>query len=643
MIFGVASSPNIQASLTRLLTRTSIGFRIVSTPEFKEFLCSLGWTVGLPTRQSLKVSMMQQSKELRSRLIQRLLHKPITLAADGWTNVRQDKVTNICLIAEGVAYYWCSIVNSLEKNDAAWLAARLSVVFRTLIETHRLHIAALVVDNESVNKATFNRLVVEFPFLVYIPCAAHTVQLAVRSCLTLPSFANTITQLHALIRFFDVKENRHTLKQMQMLRGVPQRVVVKPNDTRWSSTLHAAERMLLLQREVECCFDHESLSLIPSKESFFKSLIDLISFLRPFQFATDEIQKDRSTLFTVYTQFTTLLRHTTEREDVESTRAILARWERRLNVPATLAVAILSFATLPPSLTERSQEARQFIRDFGASYLTQYQLCDKTEQEMRAELISQLAHFNARRGMFVSLDEDKAAIQSQEEEFDPRLVWSLYTESSLSRVALVLLSIGASEAAVERSFSSQAAVHSKERNRLHNETVEAEMFLKFNHRLLQSYPSSGVDVDGIVEMDTDFDADSEEEIDYFAQPTINESEEAAAPTDTELEEESKEQEEEESDAAVMMEIESVSDGAASSTAANRRRARREPSIVHSSLEEFVRWFIEEHHITSATSWNSDLRNSLVRFSSRVPPPVPNAKSIEDSIRSAVAKSSIHYP
>jgi hypothetical protein len=584
--------------------------------------------------------MIQQSQDLRSRLIQRLLTKPITVAADGWTNVRQEKVTNVCLIAEGVAYYWCSIVNTHEKNDAEWVAARLSVVFRTLIDTHRLQIAALVVDNESVNKATFNRLVVEFPFLLYIPCAAHTVQLAVRSCLALPTFANTIAQLNALIRFFDNKEHRHALKQLQILRGVPQRVVVKPNDTRWSSTLRAAERILLLRREAECCFDEESLPLIVSKESFFKSLSDLIAFFRPFQIATDEIQKDKSTLFTVYTQFTTLLRHTTQRTDIESTRAILARWERRLNVPATLAVALLSFATLPPSLNERSQEARRFIRDFGASYLTQYQLCDKNEQDMRAELTSQLAHCNARRGMFVSLDEDKAAIQSQEEDFDPRLVWSLYTESSLSRVALVLLSISASEAAVERSFSSQAAVHSKERNRLHSQTIEAEMFLKFNHRLFQSHPVA-VTADGIVEMDSDFDADSEEDIDYFAQPIIDEEE----PTDTELEEETKEIGESDAAVAVMMEIESDSAAAVASSstnsAANRRRARREPSIVHSSLEEFIRWFIEEHHITSATSWNSDLRNSLIRFSSRVPPPVPNAKSIEDSIRSFVARSGNH--
>ena len=633
-MLGAAVAPKALASLTRFLTRASIGFCVVEMPEFKEFLADLGWTVGLPTPKSSKLSMLQQSRDLRNRLVQRLLFKPITVAVDGWTNVKQEKVTNVCLIAGGIAYYWCSIVNTHEKNDAEWVATRLSAVFRTLIDAHHLQIVALVVDNESVNKAIYSRLVVEFPFLIYIPCAAHTVQLVVRSCLVLPTFANTIAQLHALIRFFDAKVNRNALKQLQMVRGVPQRVVVKPNDTRWSSTLQAAQRMLLLRREAECCFDEESLPFIKSKESFFKSLADLIEFLRPFQIATDEIQQDKATLYTVYTQFTTLLRHTTQRADIESTRVILNRWEQRLNVPATLAVAILSFATLPPSLHGRSQEARQFIRDFGASYLTHYQLCgEKTQKEMRAELINQLAHFNARSGIFVSLDEDKEAIESQEKDFDPRLVWSLYSESSLSRVAVVLLSISASEAAVERSFSCQAAVHSKERNRMNSETIEGEMFLKVNHRLLQSNPSVG-ESNGIVEMDSDFDSDDDPSIDivdYFAHPPLVDE----TPTDTE--EETKE--------TVEMEIESDSEAPAESvpltTAADRRRLRRDPSIVHSSLNEFIEWFIKEHHITSSTSWNSDLRNTLVRYCSRIPPPVPNAKSIEDSIRLAVVKSGNH--
>jgi hypothetical protein len=124
-LFGTTGSAKAQASLARLLTRGSIGYNIVTWPEFKEFLTDVGWTVGQPTKQSVKQSVLQQSSSLRARLIDRLRPHSITVAADGWTNVNHEKVTNVCLIADGVAYYWCSIVNQHDRNDAEWMADRL--------------------------------------------------------------------------------------------------------------------------------------------------------------------------------------------------------------------------------------------------------------------------------------------------------------------------------------------------------------------------------------------------------------------------------------------------------------------------------------------------------------------------------------
>jgi len=68
----------------------------------------------------------------------------------------------------------------------------------------------------------------------------------------------------------------------------------------------------------------------------------------------------------------------------------------------------------------------------------------------------------------------------------PRAVWNLYVDSApiISHAAVAILSVCGSEAAVERTFSAQGLVHTDLRNRLGNATVEAEMFIKFNHRTL---------------------------------------------------------------------------------------------------------------------------------------------------------------
>ena len=56
----------------------------------------------------------------------------------------------------------------------------------------------------------------------------------------------------------------------------------------------------------------------------------------------------------------------------------------------------------------------------------------------------------------------------------------------LSHVAVALVGVCASEAAVERSFSLQDRIHSKTRNRSGDDLVEAQMFIKLNSPLLHS-------------------------------------------------------------------------------------------------------------------------------------------------------------
>jgi hypothetical protein len=66
-------------------------------------------------------------------------------------------------------------------------------------------------------------------------------------------------------------------------------------------------------------------------------------------------------------------------------------------------------------------------------------------------------------------------------------VWNLYLDSSpiIAHAAVALLSVAGSEAAVERTFSAQGLVHSDLRNRMGNDAVEAEMFIKFNQRTVE--------------------------------------------------------------------------------------------------------------------------------------------------------------
>lgn len=84
----------------------------------------------IPTRATLSATQLAHSADVRSRVLVALREdsqwSPVTVAFDGWTNVRHDKVTNIVAVCSGVAYYWSSIVNSTESNTARWLQQPVS-------------------------------------------------------------------------------------------------------------------------------------------------------------------------------------------------------------------------------------------------------------------------------------------------------------------------------------------------------------------------------------------------------------------------------------------------------------------------------------------------------------------------------------
>jgi hypothetical protein len=132
----------------------------------------------------------------------------------------------------------------------------------------------------------------------------------VKNVLESANFSDVVEQLHDLLRFFDLKEHRHELVRQQQNK-LPEGhkaplSLLKPNDTRWSSTWLAAERVLVLKSALKRCMEVES---IPNPVEFFDTLQELKDFLGPFRTATNVIQQDRATLYDVYQQFVLLWEH----------------------------------------------------------------------------------------------------------------------------------------------------------------------------------------------------------------------------------------------------------------------------------------------------------------------------------------------
>jgi hypothetical protein len=347
----------------------------------------------------------------------------------------------------------------------------------------------------------------------------------------------------------------------------------------------------------------------------------LKEFLKPFREATDIIQQDSATLIDVYQQFITLWEHTQKKNARWVASSLLQRWNQHVNIPATSACALLSFTTLPHSLSQ--QKALDFIVEFGVQYLTFYE--PNVAEGLEGLLLLQLSEFVGRTGAFESLESKWQLIRStkQMQRVDPRTVWRLFTSNALAHVALALLSIPASEASVERTFSLQAAVHNKQRNRMLDSTVESEMFLRFNQNVL----SQQIVDDSCVEMDDEFDAGSHSEAfrlwEEAEASVINPSSVLVA------EEEENEEEQKDSEEPVV----------AAAAPASSRPSRTDSSVIRRNQDFIDKWIID-NDVTPAFQFTREVRNRLENDAWERNRGGPSTKELEKQIRAEAQRRAL---
>ena len=110
------------------------------------------------------------------------------------------------------------------------------------------------------------------------------------------------------------------------------------------------------------------------------------------------------------------------------------RQQQQAQNVATLRAQSLRFHRLPPR------------------YLSFYKLSELELRSLEGELLHQLGSYIGRRERFLTLDEQITMAKARVISFNPLDVWEMYS-LELAVVAKALLTITASEAAVERSFS----------------------------------------------------------------------------------------------------------------------------------------------------------------------------------------------
>lgn len=463
--------------------------RITEDIYFRRFIQSIQRSPNFPmelSRYRIRSAILRKQKQLKMHLVKelRVQRVPVSLVLDGWTNVVHNKVTNILLVSRSKAYYWCSLTNATERNTAAYLSAVISPIIEN-IEMEGIPVVSYVADNEAVMTATHEILEGQYPQLIRIPCAAHTIQLIVRKLLTEEMFARPLNEYVELLNNFATKkELRLALRNAQPLKS--HRAIIRPCETRWSYTLISIQRSLLLRNYITQAL--QQLNMVPPQEHFWGSLADISTVLQPFAVATNNIQKDSAVLCDVAREFFSLRKHADKIQQQHPVigelihSCIVEEWDSHVNVEAAAACGLLSQQDDLQIIFKPHEliSAQRFIKQWAAKYFEHYRFFVNIEN-VAAVVDRQLTDFLANDGCFGEID-----FPSRLRNSGPVKAWNsmLIGPKELAQVAIALLSICASEAAAERSFSLQDRIHSKLRNRSKEDLVEAQMFIKMNSSLL---------------------------------------------------------------------------------------------------------------------------------------------------------------
>jgi hypothetical protein len=320
------------------------------------------------------------------------------------------------------------------------------------------------------------------------------------------------------------KKYRLELRKAQLRSSKQQLKIIVFNQTRWLSRLNALKRLLALKAEIQFVAlsggsDPRALLSMARDDRFWNKLnVVIIPMLECFGRATNLVQANEATLLTVndamfgmknYIENCKLsadLGVAASTEKVFKTGACaviedyLSRYIASTDHHAYHSISLLTDCKVSE---ENYSLSLEWLCKWGADFLLFYSSKFSSvinfegvdNSKLESMINRQFAHFEAGSGPFsmkskllndftvpindLSFKKDSGCLT----QIDWKLFWSRMTRfaAEISIIALCLLSIGVSEAVCERSFSLQGLTHSKIRNRMKEDVVEAELRIKMHN------------------------------------------------------------------------------------------------------------------------------------------------------------------
>lgn len=483
-VLGGLDSLTLNQVTAVVFSMKGLAFSLIDDPMFRYFLnrfASKCEDDTLPSRGSLAIDCVDTAKQLKTDLCVLLKDQDVAVAFDGRKNMRSVKVFAMSVILNGTSYYWTSCFNNYERSTASELFEFVKTEMDDLLGIGA-RVTSFAADNESTMNLLVSKLQEEYPWLVHLPCAAHTIQLCVEKILESPGIEDVYHEAMELISHYDHVEGRTAVSRVQQsVPNMPLNPIIKPHEVRWNDKFIALERLLSLDTVIKLIDNTQS-------PNFWSALQMLCDFLRPFYIATNDLQADAATVNLVGSHFTKLITHIQESnntkpflniDEFEQLRIMFTEWDTHFNKRLIVAASFLGF--------DETKCDVEYISTWGSVYLKRFHFKDATTDDLSSVLKLQIGQFLAKSGSFVGIDvmiqRQRGICEKKKISFDAQAIWGVYQLSAreLSLVSIAILRMNPTSSSVERIHAAESFIHSKRRNRLRDVYIHSQTSIKCNY------------------------------------------------------------------------------------------------------------------------------------------------------------------
>lgn len=503
----------LDRELTKFLIGCNIPFRVVDSPFFKRFISVLQPGYQTPSASTVGETLLWEEAAIFNRNMLKEIQQDsnLTLTLDGWTDNGMSLYAFVVLTSDRRVYLHSLKNFSAERHTAAFLTEE---TVKILEEIGSERVAAIVTDNAANMRKLRQNISEKYPAIFDLRCMPHYINLITQDIVNHSWAKEVVKSSMAIVNYFNNHTRQNTMLAKCRSDDVPSlKGYVK---TRWftcgnciKSILLNEDALLKVVKSAECDITADIRSIVLNRQ-YWADCETLFKVLSPLMTVIGQLESKNATIADCYHQLLSLAAVINENlsgpDDFRHhCSAMFARRWTDLNDE----IHMLAFF-LHPAMHGKGICSSVFpkIAQTAAS-MWKSQGYSKTST-MR--LITQLMKFKN--------GEKPYDLPFAKDFMTPTLWWTTMEDavgSELKTIAIKLLSITPHSAACERTFSVLGWIHSKARNRLQVEKLEAiGKIYMYNSSHRQTEMPRGKSQDANTSTNCDDEVNADEEFDYCA-------------------------------------------------------------------------------------------------------------------------------